>query len=254
MIGALIVDDETPARNELKRFLEKEADFKIVGEAQDGEEALSAIRRLRPQVVFLDIHIPKQSGLQVATALSELKTPPLVVFITAYDQYAIQAFELSAVDYILKPYDGTRFKSACQKVRQVVGDEVQVRDQLSNLRDYLERSKPLQILGHRRNSRDRIFIHPNDVLYFRVKLTEVTAHLSNGEELILNATLKLLFDMLDPSHFQQAHRSYIVNLGQVEKVRPLFGGNCELVLKNSIHSTVPLSRRYARKLKKFLKW
>lgn len=254
MIEALIVDDETPARNELKRFLEKEADFKIAGEAQDGEEALAAVKRLKPHVVFLDIHIPKQTGLQVAQALSELDTPPLVVFITAYDQYAIQAFELSAVDYILKPYDAARFKNACDKVRHVVSDQVQVRDRLTNLRNYLERSKPLQILGHRRNSRDRIFIHPNDVLYFHVQLTEVTAHLANGEELILNTTLKSLFDMLDPSLFQQAHRSYVVNLDQVEKVRPLFGGNCELVLKNSSHGTVPLSRRYARKLKKFLKW
>ena len=254
MIKTLIVDDEPLARSELKRFLEWESDFQVAGEAQTGEEAILAIRNLKPQVVFLDIHIPTLNGLEVAHILSEFQSPPVVVFVTAYDQYAIQAFEANALDYILKPYDEIRFKKVCERVRQALNHQPQAKEKLDSLKSYLEGGKPLKILGHKRNSRDRVFIHPNEVLYFHVELTEVTAHLVNGDEFLVNATLKSLFDMLDPRKFQQTNRAYIVNLDHVEKVRPLFSGNFELILKNVVHKPLPLSRRYAAKLRQFLKW
>jgi two-component system LytT family response regulator/two-component system response regulator LytT len=244
MIKALIVDDEPLARSELKRFLQWESDFEVAGEAANGEEA----------IVFLDIHFPGLIGLDVAHILSEFQTPPVVVFVTAYDQYAIQAFEANALDYILKPYDEIRFKKACARVRQALSSQSQSKERLDSLKSYLEGGKPLKILGHKRNSRDRVFIHPNEVLYFHVELTEVTAHLTNGEEFLVNATLKALFDMLDPTKFQQTNRAFVVNLDHVEKVSPLFNGNFELILKNAAREPIPLSRRYASKLRKFLKW
>ncbi len=253
MIQTFIVDDEIPAREELKRFLKEEKDFQLIGEAQDGEAALDDIKRLKPTIVFLDIHIPKRNGLEVAGILSTLPMPPIVVFVTAYDQYAIQAFDLNAIDYLLKPYDEERFKKTCARVRGALADRTQVKEKLVSLRNYLEKGKPLKILGHKRNSRDRIFIHEGDVLYFSVNLTEVTAHMKSGDQLLVSATLKSLLEMLDPAKFQQAHRGYIVNLDQVEKVTPLFAGNFQLVLKDSTHSNIPLSRRYAKKLKEYLK-
>ncbi|MBI4000104.1 MAG: response regulator transcription factor, partial [Candidatus Omnitrophica bacterium] len=171
MISTLIVDDEAPARNELRRFLQSETDFNLIGEASDGESALEAIRRLKPQVVFLDIHIPKMSGLEVAGALSEFEKPPLIIFVTAFDQHAIQAFEVNALDYILKPYDKGRFKKACEKAQKVLNNQGQMKEHLNSLRKYLEKEKPLKILGHKRNSRERVFIHSHDVLYFHVHLT-----------------------------------------------------------------------------------
>lgn len=254
MIKTFVVDDETLAREELKRFLREEKMFELVGEAQDSEAALSGIKHLKPSVVFLDIHIPIQNGLEVASVLSTLQSPPLVVFVTAYDQYAIQAFELNAIDYLLKPYDERRFKKTCARIQSALQDESQLKDRLTSLKHYLEQEKPFKVLGFKRNSRERIFIHEGDVLYFTVHLTEVTAHMKNGDQLLVNATLKSLLEMLDPKKFQQTHRAYLVNLDQVEKVTPMFAGNFNLVLKNSNHSAIPLSRRYAKKLKQFLKW
>ena len=254
MIPTIIVEDEAPARNELKRFLHREGDFEIIGEAADGEEALTAIGRLKPKVIFLDIHLPKLSGLEVANRLAKLPAPPLVVFVTAFDKYAIQAFEANAVDYILKPYDQDRFVKTSAKIRNALQDQSIIKEKLASLSRYLDKEKPLKITGRLRRSRDRVFIHPRDVLYFRAELTEVTTRLTSGDELLVNTTLKSLLEMLDPNQFQQTHRAHIVNLDQVEKVVPLFSGNFNLVLKDPAKTTVPLSRRYARKLKKLLKW
>ena len=161
---------------------------------------------------------------------------------------------MNAIDYILKPYDEVRFKKACEKVRHTLGDQARLKEKLNSLHNYLEKGKPLKILGHKRNTRDRIFIHERDVLYFSVNLTEVAAHMKNGDELLVNATLKSLLDLLDPTKFQQVHRAHVVNLDQVEKVAPLFAGNFQLILKGSANVNLPLSRRYAKKLKQYLKW
>ena len=254
MISTFIVDDETPARDELKRFLQTEADFKLVGEAKDGSEALQGIQTAHPHVVFLDIHMPELNGLEVASKLSEMEHPPFIVFVTAYDQYAIRAFEVNALDYILKPYDRDRFIKTCEKVREALKDRSAVKEQLISLRTYLEEGKPLKITGRKRSSKDKVFIHQGDVLYFHVKLTEVSAHMKNGDELLVNATLKSLMPMLDSNRFQQAHRAYVVNLDQIEKVSPLFGGNYTIFLKGGTAAQIPMSRRYAQKLKKLLKW
>jgi DNA-binding LytR/AlgR family response regulator len=254
MIKALIVDDELLIRNELKRFLDAEPDFSVVGEAEDGEEAILAIKDLKPHVVFLDIHIPTLDGLKVAHILSEFQLPPIVVFVTAYDQYAIKAFEAKALDYILKPYDKIRFKSVCDRVRQTLESKSETKEKFNSLKSFFEDKKPSKILGHKRGSKERIFIHPNEMLYFHAELTEVAAHLKNGEELLVNANLKSLVKMLDPKKFQRTHKAYIVNLDYVEKASPLFSSNFELILKDALKTCIPLSRRYAGVLKKFLKW
>ena len=254
MINALIVDDEILVRNQLKRYLEAEADFKVIGEAEDGEDAILAIKDLKPQVVFLDIHIPGLDGLKVAQILSEFKTPPLVVFATAYDKYAVQAFETKALDYLLKPYEQTRFKNVCGRIRLALESESVVKEKLRSLTGFLENAKPPKILGYKRGSKERIFLNPNEILYFHAKLTEVVAYLKNGEELLVNNNLKSLIKTLDPKKFQRSHKAYIINLDYVEKASPLFSGNFELILKDDSKARVPLSRRFANKLKKFLKW
>jgi len=253
-IPTIVVDDELPARNEFKRFLAAEPDFHLVGEAQDGDEALEVVKRLKPQAVFLDIHMPKKDGLEVAGELSGLDRPPLVVFVTAFDQYAIEAFELNALDYILKPFDQERFGKACGRVRHALQNETVAKEKLAQLRAYLAQGKPVTVVGHRRNSRDRILVPQANVLFFHVELTDVTVHTVGGEDLLVNSNLRSLLGTLDPSRFQQTHRAYIVNLDQVEKVTPLFSGNFKLILKDPARTSIPLSRRYARKLKQFLKW
>ena len=254
MIRVLPVDDEAPARLELKRFLKQIPDFELVGESTNGQEALEMISRFKPDIVFMDIQMPKLNGLDAARALAQTKNPPLVVFVTAYDQYAIRAFEVNAIDYLLKPYDLERFKKTCDKAKELLRDRPGAKAQLGSLKEYLDHDKPLNIMGHKRGSKDRVFIHPHDVFYFHVELTEMTAHLAGGVELLLNTTLSGLMEMLGASKFQQIHRAYIVNLEYVEKVTPLFSGNFKLTLKDPAKTQLPLSRRYAKKLKQYLKW
>jgi DNA-binding LytR/AlgR family response regulator len=244
-----IVDDELMARNELKRLLAEEKDFEIVGEAIDGQHALDAIESLNPDVVFLDIHIPKITGIEVAAALAQKAIVPVIVFVTAYDRYAIQAFDVNAVDYILKPYDQERLHRACEKVRKTVSERQDGKGQLDGLLHYLSQQKLRNLIGHRRGSKDRIFINPADVIYFNINLDDVVAFLKDGQELIVSGTLKSLLDQLDPATFQQTHRAYIVNLDYIEKLAPLFGGNFEVILKDPKRTKLPLSRRFAQKFR-----
>jgi YesN/AraC family two-component response regulator len=144
IIRTLIVDDEAPARMEMKRFLAKETDFSLVGEAQDGEEAIRFIKSLQPHVVFLDINLPGLSGLGVARLFSELQSPPIVVFVTGYDRYAVEAFHTKALNYILKPFDDARFKEVCNRVRGTLENKPQAKEELKALRSYWERKPPTQ--------------------------------------------------------------------------------------------------------------
>ena len=143
MIRTLIVDDEAPARMEMKRFLAKESDFSLVGEAQNGDEAVSFIKSLQPQVVFLDINLPGLNGIEVARFLSQLQNPPVIVFVTAYDQYAVEAFQTKALNYILKPYDDSRFKEVCDRIRGTLDNKPQAKEELRALRSYFEGKKPI---------------------------------------------------------------------------------------------------------------
>jgi DNA-binding LytR/AlgR family response regulator len=254
MIKTLVVDDEMPARNELKRFLKGEPDFAVLGEASDGETALAEVMRLKPQVVFLDIHMPKRTGLEVAASLAETDLPPVVVFVTAYDEHALEAFEVNAIDYVLKPFDRERFKKTCMKIRRALSDQKEAKKRLTDLSQYLVQKKFPSLVGHKRQSKDRVFIHPRDVYYFHAKLTEVTALMRDHSELIVNATLKTLVEMLESAHFQQSHRAYIVNLNEVARVTPVINGNFEMTLKDSAQTRLPLSRRYAKKLRKLIRW
>ena len=142
MIRTLIVDDEAPARMEMKRFLAKETDFSLAGEAQNGDEAVKFIKSLQPQVVFLDINLPGLNGLEVAKLLFQLQAPPVVVFVTAYDQYAIEAFQTKALNYMLKPYDDVRFQKVCDRIRDTLENKPQAKEELNALRTYLEGRNP----------------------------------------------------------------------------------------------------------------
>ncbi|MFA6599930.1 MAG: response regulator [Candidatus Omnitrophota bacterium] len=249
MIRAYIVEDELLARNELKRLLRDEADFTVAGEAVDGGRALEEIERLRPEVVFLDIHIPKVSGIEVAAELVNKAWSPRIIFVTAFDRYAIQAFEVNAIDYILKPYDQERLHRACEKLRKWFRDNPDVRAPIEGLMNFLSQQKTGSLIGYPRSGNDRIFIHLEDAVYFHISEDEVTVFLRDGQELVVSGTLKSLMDKLDPSQYRQSHRSYLVNLAMVEKLSPLFGGNFEIVMKDPARSRVPLSRRYAKKFR-----
>ena len=252
MIRVMVVDDEQLSHEELKLLIAEDPQFQVLEEAENGIEALEKIKQAAVDVIFLDIEMPGLNGLEVAGRLAEWDHPPLVVFATAYNEYAIPAFEAHAIDYLLKPYDPERLKKTLIRIKETLKNKIPSKQKLMSLENYLIQKGILKkLVGHRRSSKERIVIEPAQVYYFYAKLSEVFAYLAD-EELIINITLKDLVANLDPIQFAQTHKAYIVNLDKIEKVSPMFSGNFEITLKAPKRSTIPLSRRYAKNLKGLL--
>lgn len=249
----MLADDEPLAQEELSRLIAEDKDFQVVAKASNGTEALEKLKGAQADVIFLDIEMPGLNGLEVASRLAEdWEKPPLVVFATAYHEYAVKAFEANAIDYILKPYDPERLKKALARAKTFLQSKASAKEQLISLVDYsVQKGLLRRLIGRRRLSKERVFVDPGQVYYFHAELAEVWARLEN-EELLIHSTLKELLQNLDPAHFCQTHKAHIVNLDKIEKVSPMFSGNFEIILKDSKHSKIPLSRRYAKKLKQLL--
>ncbi|PIQ87216.1 MAG: hypothetical protein COV74_01460 [Candidatus Omnitrophica bacterium CG11_big_fil_rev_8_21_14_0_20_45_26] len=255
MPTVLLVDDEPLAREGLKRLLGACHDVRVVGEAADGKEAMEKVRDLHPQIVFLDIRMPKMSGLEVAAEVSKLETPPVIVFATAYDDYAVKAFELSAVDYILKPYEKERILKAMDRAKALLGQTEVLKDQFQVLNRAVSKGSYLdRICGYQADNKDRSFFDVMSVVYFHAELADVYAHLKEGKTYLVKSTLKELITKLNPKKFFQVHKAHIVNTEFVEKISPASSGNFVIHLKHSDQKTVPLSRRFARPFRDALRW
>jgi two-component system LytT family response regulator len=225
----LIVDDERPARDKLRRILAQEAGIEAVDEAQDGIEALARVADFRPDALFLDIQMPELSGIELAASLPQ--PAPLVVFVTAYDQYAIAAFDANAIDYLLKPYDQARLQRALQRLRErraavppapALAPALAVRQLL---------------VSERGGTR---VVRVEDIQWIETADNYVVLHTANGAPL-LRHTLAGLVASLGPS-FARCHRRAAVRLDWIERVVPLEKGDCELVLRGG--ARVPCSRQY----------
>jgi len=253
MIRVLVADDEPLAREELIKLVSGESDFQVVANASSGKEAVEKLEKEDVAVAFLDIEMPGLNGLEVASRLADWDHPPFVVFATAYEQYAVQAFEANAIDYVLKPYDPKRIQKTLFRIRELVKEKsAAAKEKLVSLEDYLIRQgKIKKLVGHRRNSKDRIVMDPAQVFFFCAELAEVLAHVGE-EDFIVKSTLKELTEMLDPARFAQTHKAYLVNIDKIAKVAPMFSGNFQITLKDPKQTKIPLSRRYARNLKQLL--
>ncbi len=235
MMRVFIVEDEAPARQRLEDFLAEEDDVEVVGFAAAGEEAVGKIERLQPDLLLLDIHLPDISGIDL---LRLLEQPPAVVFTTAYDQYAIQAFELQAVDYLLKPFSQERFRQALQKVRQRLGASSGNSTDLRQLQELIRQWQPRQNYLRRIPSKvgDRIYIlQDQEIVYFATRNKLVFAYLKD-KKYLLNYTLEELEKRLDPEKFFRIHRSTIVNLDFVKSIEAWFSGNYKMAMKDSRNS------------------
>lgn len=230
----LIIDDERLAREEVRRALADYPEFDIVGEANNADNALELIEACQPDIIFLDIHMPGKSGFDL---LEELTTVPEVVFTTAYDQYAVQAFEVNALDYLVKPLREERFAKTMEKVR--LG--LQKRDE--------EKEKPLDI-------HQRIFIKDGEKVFF-VPLTEVRliesmenyARLYFGKEkAMIKRSLNQLEEKLDAAVFFRANRSQIINTEYIKEIHPYFNNKLQMTLTTG--ETVEVSSRQSVKFKK----
>lgn len=254
-LRTLVVDDEKLARDRLSGFLAGLPGVEVVGEAENGVDAVSRIRSERPDLVFLDVQMPGMDGFEVLKALPDV--PPFVVFATAYDEYAIRAFEVQAVDYLLKPFARTRVEDAVRRVqaRRGTGPATGAPLDLDALaRLVAERTAGTRLSQVSVHAGKRILLVPiEEIRWFGVEHRLVYAH--NGERgYMTNYTLRELEDRLDPEVFFRAHKASLVNLQHVKEIVPWFGGRYKLVMRDADASEVPVSRSAARTLRAKLRW
>ena len=247
-LRTLIVDDEVPARERLKRLLAGIEGVEFIGEAKDGLQAVEMVEALSPDLVLLDIQMPGLDGFGVIEALED---PPPVIFVTAYDEYAIRAFEVNALDYLLKPFSRERLEKAVHRARESLAEERDFTTRLGPLLESLAaQGRYLTRLAVRDRDRIRV-VDIDEVDWVGVEDEQVFVHVGDRAYPI-RRTLTELEAQLDPTHFFRAHRSAIVNLGQVKEVIPWFKGTHRLRLTTG--AEVDLSRAQARALRKILGW
>ncbi len=242
-IRVVIVDDEELARQMLREFLSAHQEIEIVVECANGFEAVKAVTELKPDLIFLDIQMPKLDGFEV---LELIGTDRAVVFVTAYDEYAIRAFDIHAVDYLLKPFGAERFETALQRARQRLGGKLPAPAELSS--SARPPSQPLDRIVVRDGT--RVFIIPIAKLDYAEAQDDYVALVSEGKKHLKQQTISSLEGILDPSRFLRIHRSYLVNLEKVTKVEPYSKDNYMVVLSNG--TQLPVSRSGYARLRDFL--
>jgi DNA-binding LytR/AlgR family response regulator len=247
-IRTIIVDDEAPARERLRRFLGEFLEVEIVAEAHHGLQAVEVIEVEKPDLVFLDIQMPGLDGFGVIEALQR---PPAIIFVTAYDEYAIQAFEVNALDYLLKPFSKERLKTSLDRFDEGGQEGQALTDRFSALLVSLaEQEKYLTRLAVWQQSNVRL-LEVDEIDWMGVEAKETVVHVGETSYPV-RRTLTDLEKRLDPKRFFRAHRSAIVNLDRVTEIIPWFKGSHKLRLSTGVE--VELSRARARELKKLLDW
>ncbi|MEM7052610.1 MAG: LytTR family DNA-binding domain-containing protein [Acidobacteriota bacterium] len=245
-LRVLIVDDEPLARETLQQMVSEIPELTLVGEARDGQEALIAIANRRPDIVLLDIEMPGSSGLATAEALRQ-GALPVFIFVTAYDAYACQAFEVEALDYVLKPVSEERLQRALERARQRVLEH-QLREAAQRLTTPATRPPAptatyLERIPIRNQGRSRL-VETRELLWIESQDYYVRLHTRRGSPL-LRTTLSALTERLDPQRFLRIHRGAVVNLEEVVEVQNLFRGRRRLVLRDGTELMVSRSRRQA---------
>lgn len=242
----LIVDDEKPARDYLRRLLGDHPEIEVVGEAGDGLSALALTDELNPDLLLLDIRMPGLNGLAVAHQLTTREDPPRVIFVTAYDEHALEAFEAQAVDYLVKPADKKRLAKTLQKLK-APADNQRVLRALSALGQ-----RKLQKIALLHEVKQVRFMIGWEEMIFLTSRKEKTYVMTDRGELRSMETLAGLAGHL-PETFCRTHRSYLVNLERVEQIQPWSNGAYNLVLRGC-REHIPLSRGYAREFKALVNW
>jgi two-component system LytT family response regulator len=241
-ITAVIVDDEPLARKRIRRLLQAASDVTIVGEAADGEEALRLVEEQRPRVMFLDVQMPRMDGFEVVRRIAE-ESRPLIVFVTAYQQYALEAFRAAAVQYLLKPVEREPLRLALTRVRELVAARSN-----PSLTAFLERvEQRTTFMQHVAvKSKGRVRLVPVDEIdFFESAGNYVRLHVAS-ERFLLRQTMNRLEEKLDPTQFVRIHRTTIVNLQRIRDTRPASHGDHIVVLHDG--TQLQLSRAYRERL------
>jgi two-component system LytT family response regulator/two-component system response regulator LytT len=256
-LRAILADDEQPARDELKYLLDQLGGVDVVGQAANGVEALAAIERLQPDVVFLDVQMPGLTGFEVAHRIIDAEVPTQIVFVTAFDQYAIEAFSVNAVDYVLKPIDADRLEQTLSRVRRRLASEQASKLPLSPA----DLEKVIEAVQARQGRRDQLAIRTGE--RFVLVQSDEVIHASLVDEAIVVVTnmvsgtsnyrtLDELQARLDPAVFWRVHRSHLVNITKIKEIVPWFNRNYLLKMKDPKATEIPVSRTQTRRLREYL--
>lgn len=253
----LIVEDEFPTRQELRFVLEQLIPEAMIYEAGDGDEALLMLERIQPDVIFLDVNMPKRDGLATAREIVEMINPPLIIFATAYDEHALKAFELSAIDYVVKPFSKRRLTKTVTKIRERLGEKKMLNQQREMIKRLTETAssvpeKGLEKLWVEGETGNRQLVPYDDITYIEARDKMVFVHLRGGDEMQTRYTLKELEARLGPHNYCRIHKGYLVNLNAMAELIPWFSGSYQIKLNDTLESIIPVSRRYAQTLKKKL--
>jgi two-component system LytT family response regulator/two-component system response regulator LytT len=248
---AIVVDDEQLAREELCYMLEQMG-IEIIAQAGNGLEAVGLVERLGPDVVFLDVQMPGLTGFEVAHRLIQNGASPNIVFVTAFDRHAIEAFEVNAVDYVLKPVESARLERAVERARQRVS-QVPLNDQVERI---------VQLMADRQSKRERVavkvgerflLVQADEIIYASLtddSINIVTSQLAGTSNF---RTLDELQARLDPSVFWRVHRSHLVNINKVKEIVPWFSRNYILRMKDAKATEIPVSRSQTKRLREYLR-
>jgi two-component system LytT family response regulator len=245
-IRVMIVDDEPLARERIRMLLEGEPELEIVSECGNGTDALRAIEKLNPDLVFLDIQMPELTGFEVLDRLDPARTP-VVIFVTAYDQYALKAFEVCALDYLLKPFDRERFKRALKRARADLDRRKAgaVNEKVLKLLSELQRSKKYVDKLIVRAGGRVLFLRADEIDWMEAAGNYVRLH-AGKEEYLYRETMTKLEEQLNPDRFARVHRSTIVNIERIKELQPWFRGDYMILLRDN--SKLLLSRTYRARL------
>jgi two-component system LytT family response regulator len=228
MLRTLLIDDEQPARDVVRHYLRDFREIEIVGEFSDGFSGLKAIQELKPDLVFLDVQMPKLTGLELLDLLDQ---PPFIIFSTAYDQYAIKAFEMNAIDYLLKPYSKERFSQAVQKALAMAGSGVKISAPVQNLVKTLDEN-PEFLVRVAVKSRHKVSVVPvEEIIFLEAEGDYVMIHTKDARHL-KEKTMKYFETHLDPEQFIRIHRSYIVNAKFIDRIEYYDKENYAVLTKN----------------------
>jgi two-component system LytT family response regulator/two-component system response regulator LytT len=268
-ISAIIIDDEQLAREELKYLLDSVGDVNVVAQGANGIEAVDLIERLHPDLVFLDVQMPGLDGFAVIERLMERNrltneagkehaALPQIVFATAYDQYAVRAFDVNAVDYLLKPFDLARVEQALERVRNRLAGNAggaQMESQLDQVLRLLNRPRGAERRTHppaklvvQAQSR-LLLVDQTEVCFAAIDdgvIRVVTQHFEGQSKC---RTLEELQELLDPAHFWRAHRGFLVNIDQIREVVPWFKSSYQLRMNDKQRTEIPVSRAQTRRLR-----
>jgi two-component system, LytTR family, response regulator len=256
-INTIIVDDEKPAREELAFLLKAFPEISLIGQGKNGLEAVSLIKEHNPDLVFLDVQMPGLDGFGVLQKLVERKLKvPHVVFATAFDHYAVQAFDVNAVDYVLKPFDKARLSKAIQKAKKEIEAHTSTTERLEQLVSQLSAPKPASNQPSKiliRSQQRMLLVDAEDLIFASIEggLISVTAKDLEGSSNY--RTLEELHATLDPDSFWRPHRSFLVNIHHIREVVPWFKSSFMLKMNDKKSSEIPVSRQQTKRLRELFK-